>query len=195
MNPLYIGIDYGKQKAGTTAIAFIDPSGYLQLKSTEKNQDADRFIKQQLTNNKTRQAFIDAPLSLPAAYYHTNNWDFFFRQCDREISGMSPMFLAGLTARAIRLKSELKSFDIQLKEGYPAKLATILDLKTLGYKKQKQYIKDVKEVVTSAYKLKLVDPLESWHEVDAVLTALIHMRYANQQHQTFGQEEEGLVYV
>ncbi|PSR04144.1 MAG: hypothetical protein BRD49_06000, partial [Bacteroidetes bacterium SW_10_40_5] len=116
-------------------------------------------------------------------------------QCDREISGMSPMFLAGLTARAIRLKSELKSYNIPLMEGYPAKLATILGLRALGYKKQKQYINDVTEVMISAYKLNLVDPLESWHEVDAVLTALIHLRYANKQHQTFGQEEEGLVYV
>lgn len=195
MKPEYVGIDYGKQKAGTTAIAFISPSGDLQLTSTEKNQDADRFIKNQLAHSSIQEAFIDAPLTLPAAYYRNDHSDFFFRQCDRAISGMSPMFLGGLTARAIRLKSELKALNIRLMEAYPSKMATILGLRDIGYKKQKSYLRDVEEAIKSNHQLTIKDSLNSWHEVDAVLTALIHMRYAKNQHQTFGQAEEGLVYV
>ncbi len=67
-----IGIDYGSKLAGTTALAYLSPTGVaIPLQSTAK-KDADAFILQHLESLPPHQVFIDAPLSLPGKYRFPN---------------------------------------------------------------------------------------------------------------------------
>lgn len=90
---MHLGIDYGSKLAGTTAICYQEGDA-LTIIQSEKKQDADRFINDTVESLKPEQIFIDAPLSLPAAYFG-NGDDYFYRDCDRQLKAMSPMFLGG----------------------------------------------------------------------------------------------------
>ena len=100
---IWAGIDYGSKLAGTTCIAWMK-EGQLKIIQSAKNQDADEWIITQLDNESIDQIFMDAPLSLPPAFHDPLSDEFFYRAADRELKAMSPMFLGGLTARAMRLK-------------------------------------------------------------------------------------------
>ena len=98
---MHIGIDYGAKLAGTTAICF-EQSGQLKIWQSEKKKDADKFVQESIKQLQPTTVFIDAPLSLPLAYFGEGE-NYFYRECDKILKGMSPMFLGGLTARAMRL--------------------------------------------------------------------------------------------
>ena len=107
--------------------------------------DADAFIHSEAIHLKPRMIFIDAPLSLPGIYWLGNGFrDHFFRQCDKEMNAMSPMFLGGLTARAMRLKAELKSTGCKIIETYPRMLTEMRYLsnehKVYGKRKEGQVV-------------------------------------------------------
>jgi len=119
-----MGIDYGAKKAGTTAICYQEGNRLFTSLSV-KGADADDFCFQQIERLRPEFIMIDAPLSLPDAYFGKGD-DFFYRQCDRELNAMSPMFLGGLTARAMRLADQLKSRQMLVYETYPRALASEL---------------------------------------------------------------------
>lgn len=180
----FIGIDFGARKAGTTAICCLQ-GDCLQVLQSGKGDDADRFIREQLKMIGPQQVFIDAPLSLPAAYFMRGS-DYMFRQCDRELSAMSPMFLGGLTARAIQLKAEHSACDFI--EVYPKALAGKLQVKS--YKHQ--------PIVWSDLEAHLPYSLEtpsSLHAYDAVLAWLSGYRYLNGEALIYGRPEEGQIIV
>ena len=150
----YLGIDYGTKLGGSTAICF-EESGSLQIIQSVKKMDSDLFITQAIGRLLPDVVYIDAPLSLPGAYFGKGE-DYFYRKGDREVRAMSPMFIGGLTARAIQLKEQLTKTNPNLiiYETYPGYLArSILGLKN-------QYLKKTKEVEPFLHLLEEYLPLE-----------------------------------
>ncbi|MEM6380094.1 MAG: DUF429 domain-containing protein, partial [Bacteroidota bacterium] len=134
-NP-HVGIDYGSKMAGTTVIAFARADGKIEFYQSEKKKDADKMIETWLMEHSIKLVFIDAPLSLPKVYQKpTASGNYFYRKADAELRAMSPMFLGGLTARAMRLKAVLSEEACQLFEVYPGQLAKHLELPKEKYKK------------------------------------------------------------
>lgn len=133
---MHVGIDYGSKLAGTTVLCW-EQDGQLHYQQSEKKKDADQWLIQLIQELSPPEVFIDAPLSLPAAY-HGKGEDFFYRDCDRELRAMSPMFLGGLTARAMKLRHLLSPQQIVFQETYPAELVRNLpDLKECYLKKKR----------------------------------------------------------
>lgn len=190
---MLIGIDYGSNLAGTTVVAYLDNSQKIHFFSSEQKKPADDFLKTKLKELAATSIFLDAPLSLPNAYFGKGT-DYFFRACDKELKCMSPMFLGGLTARAMRLKSELA--HIKFIETYPAWHARRLNLKALEYKKKLANIPAVLQVIqqeTAA--IALPENLPNWHHVDALLALLSAIRFQENKHETFGDVSEGQIIV
>ncbi|MBK9525389.1 MAG: hypothetical protein IPO39_11705 [Bacteroidetes bacterium] len=97
------GIDFGSKMAGTTVIAVAGKTT-IRLFSSRKNEDADSFLSVLVKEKGIEELFIDAPLSLPGVYRGIlSGNDYFFRESDRVLKAMSPMFLGALTARAMKL--------------------------------------------------------------------------------------------
>lgn len=190
------GIDYGSKLAGTSVIAYFQ-NGKVQLLQSAKKQDADKFILEQIANLGIEKVFLDAPLSLPAVYKNIAEYDdFFYRKADKLLKGMSPMFLGGLTARAMRLKQILEQKNIEVREIYPAQVARMLDLKDLHYKKQTQYITGVCQHLLSVLPFEFeVKSFKNWHQVDALLALYSAWRFERQEHELFGDLEEGQIVV
>ena len=190
------GVDYGSKLAGTTVIAHLENSKVHFLQS-EKKKDADQFLLQQIEVLQIKVLFLDAPLSLPGIYQNLPNYDnYFYRKVDSELKAMSPMFLGGLTARAMRLKAELGKSGVEVIETYPSHLAKSFQLKDFHYKKQKEHL-----VACSDYLIQQLDwsyevpTPQNWHQLDALLAFYSAWRYENGAHQMFGTAKEGVVIV
>ncbi|MEE4252864.1 MAG: hypothetical protein V2I50_02365 [Desulfuromusa sp.] len=179
---VFIGVDFGAKIAGTTAICFAQ-QGKLKVLQTAKGKDADRFLSNQIEIIKPSFVLIDAPLSLPDAYFGKGE-DFFFRHCDRQLKAMSPLFLGGLTARAMQLASRFASTVFI--ETYPKALAEHLQIS--HYKQQPINWKELEQQLP----LPLEQPT-SQHGYDAVLAWLSGYRYVTGQAMRAGTEAEGLI--
>jgi predicted nuclease with RNAse H fold len=190
------GIDYGKKLSGNTVICEKRDHS-VQFFRALRDRDADRFILELAGQNPPKHIFIDAPLTLPGAYYDNNRYgSFFFRQCDQELSAMSPMFLGALTARAIRLKSLLSKMNLHMKEAYPKALARHLKLPQHGYRRGRENIGVCADVIMESSKLMVAKAdLLTWHHVDALLALVTAVRYEQKLSYTFGDPDEGLVYL
>jgi predicted nuclease with RNAse H fold len=187
----FAGIDYGSKTAGTTAICF-NRNDTLFIQQSIKNKDADKFILDFAEKFTPEYIFIDAPLSLPGIYFKKGD-DYFYRQCDREVNAMSPMFLGGLTARAIRIKDLLSSAQIKIKEVYPAGLVKILTIDNEPYK-----AKDTEpfwEKIKRYLPLPVLETPVNWHQVDAVLAWLSGYRFYNNENVEIGNPEEGVIII
>ena len=186
----HIGIDYGAKTSGTTAIAFCEKQT-LHVLQSEKGSNADRFIDEFIDSHQLELVFIDAPLSLPAIYRGYPGKDFFYRQCDKDLQAMSPMFLGGLSARAMQLSNQYK--EIQFLETYPKHLAKVLPLK--HYKKQKK-LKQINLTELKEHLPCMVDEkVNSWHKYDALLAWLSGQRYLTGIAQKYGEQEEGMIHI
>lgn len=192
---MHIGIDYGSKLAGTTAICF-QKGDQLALQISQKKQDADQMIGDFLSEHpEVRQVFIDAPLSLPMVYSQSSTEDFFYRACDREVKAMSPMFLGGLTARAMKLSHSFKGKSLDFFESYPSGLVDELDIDRNLYKKGKEHIQSVTNRIMRQLSINLESPPTSWHEVDALLAYSVGIRYNQGIAKIYGDPKEGLIYV
>jgi len=189
-----IGIDYGSKLAGTTVIARAENST-VQFAQSQKKKDADQFILDQLESEAPTLIFLDAPLSLPGAYFGRGT-DYFYRSADRALKAMSPMFLGGLTARAMRLKQVLIDRGHQVIEAYPGGLARQIGLPQDQYKKQKVHLPAILELITTQIPIKFVKTeLITWHHLDALLACWTGWRYHEGTAQRFGEQEEGEIWV
>lgn len=121
LKPVLAGVDYGAQRAGTTVLAWLDAGG-LQVVQSRKGESADTFLAAHLRRICPAILAIDAPLSLPAVY-RGQGTDYHYRRCDRLTGAMSPMFLGGLTARALALRAQLSDLPAVWYETYPSLLA------------------------------------------------------------------------
>lgn len=185
-----LGIDFGAKMSGTTALCFLGGDNLL-LQKISKGVDADKFIRLFLNSGSFRQVFIDAPLSLPAAYYG-NGEDYFFRQADREAGAMSPMFLGGMTARAMQLRSEFAVKGVEFLEVWPRAVSeAVMGRGHEGYKKKPVgfYLEKMLEHFPHYFERSPVDQ----HEIDAALCWLGGFRYLKGIHGSYGDPEEGQI--
>jgi predicted nuclease with RNAse H fold len=189
------GIDYGNKLAGTTVVCQRSADQQFVFQASTKGKDADAFLLSFFANRPPALLFLDAPLSLPQSFHQPHpEGDFFFRQADRETKAMSPMFLGGLTARAIRLKHQLNDLGHQVAETYPGLHARQLELTDLGYKKKglADCLAKIQETLPGT-----VDPktITSWHHFDSLLACWSAIRFQEGKARSYGDPEEGLIFV
>ena len=195
---MIIGIDFGAKTAGTTVIARLYEFDKVDFHASEKGQDADQFLFDFIQKHEDIWlAYIDAPLSLPKIYRNgLGEGDYFYRKADRSTGAMSPMFLGGLTARAMKLKASFKIQGIKLVETYPSKLAEVLGLKEKGYKQDKTLIPEMCSLVKEHSNLKFDEnEVKDWHHFDALLCLYSAKRFEMQAAMVFGDDEEGTITV
>jgi len=193
---LHIAVDYGSKMAGTTVICFAE-DGRLHLMQSTKGKDADAFIMNFTHSHDRLAIYLDAPLSLPSAYTGDGDGDdYFFRSCDRHVNAMSPMFLGGLIARAIRLRDMLQAMGHSVMETYPAHLAKeILRLTDTYTKSSKKSIPPFLQSFQELLPLELSDIPDNWHQVDAILAWYSGYRHLNGLHLEVGDPSEGIIIV
>ena len=191
------GIDYGARMSGTTVIGLTDESLKVDFFHCPLKIDADLFIKEILVSKNVEKAFIDAPLSLPGVYTDPDSFEnYFFREADLQTKAMSPMFIGGLSARAIKLSKELEQKRIETFEVYPAIWAQRFNLKNLQYKKKKLNIPVVARELDQQLPFEfIISKVDSWHHVDSLLALYSGYRYLNNKHESFGKAAEGLIII
>ena len=190
-----LGIDFGSKLAGTTVIAYNQGEGVCLTRS-EKNQDADQMIRDFVEGNEVNVVGIDAPLSLPGVYTGLFGFeDYHYRVCDRELKAMSPMFLGGLTARAMKLKKDLEEMNVQVFETYPVMTGKNLSLVDFGYRTKNP---DYSAIITALEKLDIrlapETKITSSHDLDSVLALHTTLRIDKPSTNTSGNPSEGLIY-
>lgn len=191
---MHLGIDYGAKLAGTTAICF-EKNEQLVIFQSEKKKDADKFVQQTVMQVQPTAIFLDAPLSLPLAYFGKGD-NYFYRAGDKVLQGMSPMFLGGLTARAMKLTKGLEKGGLQCYETYPAQIVKhYLADKTEGYKKQKTFLTNFCKVLSTELPFSFTETLSNWHQVDSVLAWWAGWRFYNGEVKVYGDKTEGLIYI
>jgi predicted nuclease with RNAse H fold len=192
------GIDFGSRYSGNTVIA-IYKSKSIFFMDVDENVDADTFVLNAAKHFKPALVFIDAPLSLPGKYTLNGQYhDYNFREADKALCAMSPMFLGGLTARAIKLKDELVKIDIEVAETYPRVLAQRFNLKDLGYKSSKMYLSACREAIKSRFQENIsinCKDIISWHHLDALLALMSALNYRCGRHETYGHAAEGIIII
>lgn len=180
-----IGIDYGAQMSGKTVIACLTNKGVSFLQVHPKKH-TDTWLINQLQNLNPETVYIDAPLSLPLAYTGQGD-NFHYRKADELTKAMSPLFLGGLTARAMSLKHRFAS--IRFVEIYPAYFQSQI-IQSPFYKKDiRLFLHDLnkKEPI-------LCDKIpQNWHQVDALLALVIGIRHQENRHLEVGNPTEGII--
>lgn len=195
----WIGIDYGSKTSGNTVICHHDGQ-VLQFYDADR-RDADAFIIrfiEQPQSSSIQHVFIDAPLSLPGVYTRQQGCtNFHYRQCDMALKAMSPMFLGGLTARAMELRQTLTTkHALSVYEVYPKALAQ-LELKNQYHKKlAKIDFPNLCDLLTSKYPSVLFNEYpRHQHQFDSLLAWLSGYRFIHHQHQIIGEPSEGQVVI
>lgn len=199
----FAGIDYGSKTSGNTVICHHDGQ-QIQFYNTDK-KDADAFIIDWITRRQTVQnrptinaIFLDAPLSLPAVYHSIQGFsNYHYRLCDIALKAMSPMFLGGLTARAMELKKQLKeNSNVETYEVYPKALAQSVLPEQYHKKLTAHEMEKLCEVLSNAVLgLTLAECPATQHQFDALLAWVSGYRFMNQQHLFFGDPREGIIIV
>ncbi|MBT8234334.1 MAG: DUF429 domain-containing protein [Saprospiraceae bacterium] len=187
----WLGIDYGSKLAGSTAVAYLDGEE-LKIKQVEKKVDADDWLITLIKSLEVSHVFIDAPLSLPESYFNQKG-DYFYRECDRQTKAMSPMFIGGLTARAIRLVSKFE--DVEFIETYPSYL--IKNVFEWGdiYNKKEKINDQIIQRMADKLPYKLESTILNYDQFDALACWLSGDRYKKGIALKFGLSEEGLITV
>ena len=195
---IIFGIDYGSKLSGNTVIALFQDNNIFFLEAEEK-VNADEFIINAVDHFKPKLIFMDAPMSLPGVYkgmYGYSNYH--FRKCDVETRAMSPMFLGGLAARAMELRDNFEARGIDIKETYPRLMANRFELKKFGYKSSKSALREcalhLKECIKEPLRFNSND-IKTWHHLDALLALMSALSYKCGDFCTYGDPEEGMIYV
>ncbi|NBB20871.1 DUF429 domain-containing protein [Runella sp. CRIBMP] len=199
----FAGIDYGSKTSGNTVVCYHDGQAIHFYEADKK--DADLFIidwisKYNLAQNRPtlRTIFLDAPLSLPAVYQSIAGFsNYHYRRCDVVLKAMSPMFLGGLTARAMELKQHLQDkMNVETQEVYPKAIAQILlpdhYHKKLTTNEMEALCRRLSRVIPE---LCLAEYPKTQHQFDALLAWVSGYRFMNQQHLVFGDIQEGIIIV
>ncbi|MCH1473341.1 MAG: hypothetical protein L7V85_05460 [Bacteroidia bacterium] len=182
-----IGIDFGAQLSGNSVIAHLS-NDQVQFIQVAKKQHTDSWLKSMLEEINPESVYIDAPLSIPSAY-HGQGQNFHYRKADIETSAMSPMFLGGLTARAMSLKNSFKT--VAFYEVYPAFFQSKL-IKSTHYKKDIDlFLLKLLEKTP----IHLNDTPTNWHQIDALMALLSGLRHQNNKHLEMGDINEGIIII
>ncbi len=193
-----VGIDYGSKMAGTTVACWQTRRDQpLQWAAVARGQDADQWLLTTLATLPPGLLFFDAPLSLPGVYTEPDRYDdYFYRAGDRTLRAMSPLFLGGLTARAMRLAAQWRRAGWAICETYPARQADRLELRPLGYKTKTVAPADLLGHLKADLPV-LPRPADvpTWHHFDALLAWLGAHRYQTGRADAYGTAPEGQIYV
>lgn len=189
------GIDFGSKLAGTTVIAFLKEKELHWVQSLKK-QDADAMIRKFIeAHPQINDVYIDAPLSLPSALIGNKEGNYFYRESDRLLKAMSPMFLGGLTARAIQLKHQLET-SVNIYEVYPGGLIRNNEVLKDNYiKKNLEKLPSFTEQLINLLPFPLAKRPSNWHQVDSLLAWFIGWKHQHGDHQAFGNEKEGQIFI
>ncbi len=195
---IIFGIDYGSKLSGNTVIALFQDNNIFFLEAEEK-VNADEFIINAVDHFKPKLIFMDAPMSLPGVYKGMHGYsNYHFRKCDVETRAMSPMFLGGLAARAMELRDNFEARGIDIKETYPRLMANRFELKKFGYKSSKSALREcalhLKECIKEPLRFNSND-IKTWHHLDALLALMSALSYKCGDFCTYGDPEEGMIYV
>ena len=189
------GIDFGSKMAGTTSICYKHDDQQLNLIQSEKKKDADQFILDFIDERQPHFITIDAPLSVPPGIYGKGN-QYFYRKCDKLLNAMSPMFLGGLTARAIALRDKIinDNSSVQIYETYPKGYITSVASDNMRHHYKKDLDLFLEALRINHPNLQITD-LANWHQADSVLAYLSAFRISTQEAVSYGNINEGLIYI
>jgi predicted nuclease with RNAse H fold len=188
-----MGIDFGSQLAGTTVVCWLEGK-VVHARQSEKGRSADAFVAEWLRLLQPEWVALDAPLSLPGVYRGlTHCRDYHYRLADREAKAMSPLFLGGLTARAMQLVAEHP--HIRWLEAYPARRAELLGLPPTGLRKKDPEALNLlgPMLVTKGWQLHSAMPTHN-HALDALLALCIGFDAVRNEATMLGDANEGLLY-
>lgn len=190
---MHFGIDYGSKLAGTTVITYDKNDTLFQI-SSKKKEDADLMIVSFIEKMNPTHVYLDAPLSLPNAYFGEGN-DYFYRKADKELKAMSPMFLGGLTARAMRLKAIIIGLGVKVFETYPgALIRSVSTLNEVYVKRAKHPSQDLLMVVKNLLvDIQIAEKPKTIHEIDSLLAWYSGHRHQNGLSSEVGDKNEGLI--
>jgi uncharacterized protein len=191
-----IGIDYGSRVAGTTSLALLRPNSDITVFHTQKGQDADHFILDHVKQLACPCLIaLDAPLSLPGVYQNLHGYsDYFYRVADRQLKAMSPMFLGGLTARAMQLSVALRSEGCEVFEAYPSALHLIIaEIREIRQESPINTLPFFTAYFGRSIQLDR-DIKPTKHAIDALCALVIASRLYNGNFCTAGEPSEGLIY-
>ncbi len=190
---MHFGIDYGSKLAGTTVITY-NRNGELYQRSSKKKEDADQVIIDAVEELKPSSIYIDAPLSLPAAYFDKGK-DYFYRRADKELKAMSPMFLGGLTARAMKLKASITSQDIAIHEVYPGALVRSMPALNEHYdKKNHSNLETLTKIIESLLgDIHIAASVTNLHQIDSILAWYSGFRHQKGMAVEVGHRDEGVI--
>lgn len=185
------GVDYGAKKSGNTAVAISD-GGNILFHQVKKGSDADKWLYELLNEFPPNLVAIDAPLSLPKGWCGGEG-DLFYRKCDCELKAMSPLFLGGLTARAVHFKRKLEEKSIAVIECYPK--GFVCQLLDGNYPESGESMETILNQLPKSSRYKLVSQPANDHQMDALISLVISIRHFNKQSISFGKSEEGLIWI
>ncbi|MCX2744741.1 hypothetical protein OO013_12735 [Mangrovivirga sp. M17] len=187
--PTISGIDYGSNLSGNTVLC-INENNTLNLYYSKKGRNTDVWLYDLINEKKPSIVGIDSPLSLPGVYTNNAFEDYFYRQCDRELQAMSPMFIGGLTARSIKLKNQLKQKINRIYEVYPSGYLRSNEFPIL---KRNHTKKEFRDYIFSL-DVKNNQIINS-HAFDAMIAWIITVKIYLGEATAIGNKKEGLIYV
>lgn len=187
LNGPVAGIDYGSKLAGTTALA-LALDGRITLNRSIKGRCADTWLADALERSRPAVIAFDAPLSLPGVYTG-HGTDHHYRRCDRECGAMSPMFLGGLTARAMALRARMEGLGATWIETYPSRVA--LDRLGVARDRDDEVLQRLREILPG-WELPAPD---GPHERDALLALGAALLWVSGAGKAYGDPAEGLIWT
>ncbi len=195
MEVVALGIDYGSKTSGFTAAASYSSTGIVQVYQSIKGKDADAWLLNLISELKPKNVAIDAPLSLPGVFIDPSLFNnYHYRECDRATGAMSPMFLGGLTARAMQLAAKLKASKIEsIIETYPKMVCDAIGMDMKRYKKDGAYLEEL-NFVDFLDNVQLNHPIKNWHQWDALMALLACLKHKNGIAKAVGNPLEGIIY-
>ncbi|QCK13580.1 hypothetical protein [Mangrovivirga cuniculi] len=187
--PKIAGVDYGSNLSGNTVMC-LNENNNLSLYYSVKGRNTDVWLYDLINEKKPSVLGIDSPLSLPGVYTNNEFDDYFYRKCDRELQAMSPMFIGGLTARSIKLKTLLEKTVNGIYEVYPSGHLRNNDIPVLKRNHTKEEFKDYLQSLN----VKSHD-IKSSHAFDAMIAWIITANIYLGNAKAIGDIKEGLIYV
>ena len=104
---------------------------------------------------------------------------------------MSPMFLGGLTARAIQLKNDKELQHTNFLETHPSSFVKKEKLDAKYKASLEEFIRDVE----NRYMLEFKNKPKNWHQADSVLAWISGSRFLNGKADSYGDPQEGQMWI
>lgn len=188
----YWGLDFGANRSGNTALAISD-GRQIDFYQSRPKESADDWLEEMLVLFPPKIIAVDAPLSLPAGWCGGDG-DLFYRGCDKELQAMSPLFLGGLTARAVKMARKLRELGINVIECYPKGFVNHL-LKGVYPEVGDDFGNLMYHLPPEHQTVTINNQPVNEHQLDALICLIIAFRYAEKATMKFGKYEEGIIHL